>query len=78
MKFDALIHKAAQLECDFVATGHYARVEKDSNSENYRLRKGVDLAKDQSYFLYHLNQENLPLIKDYLRFKLINSFPFVS
>ena len=62
LKFDALMHKAAQLECDFVATGHYARIEKNSTSENYHLRKGIDLVKDQSYFLYHLNQENLSKI----------------
>lgn len=60
LKFDALMNKAAQLECDYVATGHYGRVE--STKEGFRLRKGVDPLKDQSYFLYHLNQELLPKI----------------
>ncbi len=60
LKFDALMVRAEQLGCTHVATGHYARVEKEG--ELYRLRKGVDFAKDQSYVLYHLNQETLPKV----------------
>lgn len=60
LKFDALITKANQLECDYVATGHYGRVEEVNGT--FRLRKAVDFSKDQSYFLYHLNQSILPRI----------------
>jgi len=60
LKFDALVDKAAQLECDYVATGHYGRVEEGDGI--YRLRKAVDFRKDQSYFLYHLNQKTLPKV----------------
>lgn len=60
LKFDALITKADQLECDYVATGHYGRIEEIDGI--FRLRKAVDVSKDQSYFLYHLNQSILPRI----------------
>lgn len=60
LKFDALMTKANQLECDYVATGHYARLEETNGI--FRLRKAVDFSKDQSYFLYHLNQSILPRI----------------
>ncbi len=59
IKFGALLEYALQLNCDQVATGHYARVELDSNSKRYLLKKGVDQTKDQSYFLYGLNQQQL-------------------
>jgi tRNA-specific 2-thiouridylase len=57
VKFGALLNKARELGADFMATGHYARVE--SSPEGYRLLKGVDRTKDQSYFLYNLGQEQL-------------------
>lgn len=60
LKFDALIDKAAQLECDYVATGHYARVLEEGG--RYFLKKAADKKKDQSYFLYHLNKKNLPKV----------------
>lgn len=44
---------------DFIATGHYARVNYDETSDRYLLRKGLDTAKDQSYVLYNLTQEIL-------------------
>ncbi len=57
IKFGALLERAAELGCDFIATGHYARVVSDG--VGYRLKRGVDRRKDQSYFLYTLNQSQL-------------------
>jgi tRNA-specific 2-thiouridylase len=57
LKFDALLNKARELGADFMATGHYARVE--PSPKGYRLLRGVDSSKDQSYFLYTLGQEQL-------------------
>jgi tRNA-specific 2-thiouridylase len=59
VKFEALLAKALELECDYVATGHYARVERDPATGRYLLRKGADPRKDQSYVLYSLRQEQL-------------------
>jgi len=47
------------VEFDYFATGHYARVEWQESSNRYRLRKGIDPTKDQSYFLYRLSQDHL-------------------
>ena len=44
---------------DFVATGHYARVDLDPATGRYRLKRGADPAKDQSYFLFTLDQAQL-------------------
>ena len=60
LKFDALLEKAHMIECDYIATGHYARIEQ--NSGLWRLRKAADTKKDQSYVLYHLNQTTLPQV----------------
>ena len=57
LKFHQLIRYADQKGIDFVATGHYVRV--DKNNQRYFLRKAVDLKRDQSYFLYRLTQEQL-------------------
>ena len=46
-------------DCDYIATGHYAKVEYDDAKARYILRKADDLAKDQSYFLYGLSQDTL-------------------
>jgi len=59
IKFDSLLGKAKELDAGFVATGHYARIEKGDNGSRYLLKKGVDSRKDQSYFLYVMNQEQL-------------------
>ena len=59
IKFDALREKAKGLGADLVATGHYARIEKDGNNGRYLLKKGSDRGKDQSYVLYPLTQEQL-------------------
>ena len=58
IKFGALLRFSAGLGADVLATGHYARVRMDS-SGRYRLFKGVDARKDQSYFLARLTQTQL-------------------
>lgn len=57
VKFRFLLGRARALGADYLATGHYARIE--SRDGQYRLLRGVDLAKDQSYVLYTLGQEEL-------------------
>jgi len=59
IKFDALLSRAKELDADFVATGHYARIERDEVSGRYLLKKGVDRGKDQSYVLYIMSQNQL-------------------
>ncbi|MGR6835560.1 tRNA 2-thiouridine(34) synthase MnmA [Syntrophomonas erecta] len=59
IKFGKLLDYAASLGFERVATGHYARIDYDQQRERYLLKKGVDTKKDQSYFLYELNQEQL-------------------
>jgi len=59
VKFGSFLEKALELECDYVATGHYARVAWDEQRRRFILRKGKDAAKDQSYTLYGLTQEQL-------------------
>ncbi|MBS7389028.1 MAG: tRNA 2-thiouridine(34) synthase MnmA [Oscillospiraceae bacterium] len=61
MKFSKMLHKAQELDIDYVATGHYARIEKQG--DGYILKKAVDLSKDQSYVLYSLTQEQLKVTK---------------
>jgi tRNA-specific 2-thiouridylase len=56
IKFDALLVKARQLEAQYVATGHYARIEHGSPN---KLRKATDASKDQSYVLYVMTQDRL-------------------
>jgi tRNA-specific 2-thiouridylase len=56
IKFDALLVKARQLGAQYVATGHYARIEHGSPN---RLRKAADPSKDQSYVLYVMSQDRL-------------------
>ncbi|HVE73435.1 MAG TPA: tRNA 2-thiouridine(34) synthase MnmA [Thermoanaerobaculia bacterium] len=57
VKFDLFHQKAMAIGADKIATGHYARVTKANG--HYELRKAVDLAKDQSYFLFELSQAQL-------------------
>ena len=57
MKFDKLFERMEILNCDYVATGHYARIELVDGK--YVLKKAIDKTKDQSYVLYFLNQEQL-------------------
>ena len=57
IKFGLLLDKALSLGADYLATGHYAKVEHSRNG--YRLLKAADTRRDQSYFLYTLTQEKL-------------------
>lgn len=57
IKWDALLKKADQLNCDYIATGHYAQVREEN--KRYVLSKGLDDNKDQSYVLWGLTQESL-------------------
>ena len=57
MKFDRLLNQATVLGCDYVVTGHYARIEEKYGV--YYLKKALDETKDQSYVLYSLTQEQL-------------------
>ena len=59
LKFATLLERAAGLGAAAVATGHYARVTFDEDNRRYRLLRGVDADKDQSYFLFSLTQEQL-------------------
>lgn len=59
MKFDLLLHRARELGCDYIATGHYARIGSDAATGRRTLSKAADPAKDQSYVLYALTQEQL-------------------
>ncbi|HEV8711913.1 MAG TPA: tRNA 2-thiouridine(34) synthase MnmA [Candidatus Binatia bacterium] len=59
LKFDLLWQRARELDAQFVATGHYARVMYDQQSGAYQLLRGTDQRKDQSYFLFTLNQAQL-------------------
>ncbi len=59
LKFQHLYEKMQALGCDLLVTGHYARVRFDEESGRYQLLKALDLAKDQSYVLYVLTQEQL-------------------
>jgi len=62
IKFSLLLQKARALKISYLATGHYARVTYDSAKRIYRLFRGSDKDKDQSYMLYMLNQEQLPFV----------------
>jgi tRNA-specific 2-thiouridylase len=60
IKFDALLVKARQLGAEYVATGHYARIEHAATpGGQHRLRKAADPSKDQSYVLYVMSQDRL-------------------
>ena len=57
LKFGRLLYAAAELGCDYIVTGHYARILEENG--RFHLAKAADPAKDQSYFLYSLNQHQL-------------------
>jgi tRNA-uridine 2-sulfurtransferase len=59
LKFDQLLIVAQQIGADTLATGHYARVEFDQKRGRWLLKRPVDVAKDQTYFLFGLTQEQL-------------------
>src|SRR5579871_244656 len=59
LKFDQLLITARQIGADLLATGHYARCEFDAGRNRWLLRRAADPAKDQTYFLFGLTQEQL-------------------
>jgi tRNA-specific 2-thiouridylase len=59
VKFRLLLHYARTNDFDFLATGHYARIEFLEARSRYLLKKGIDEGKDQSYFLYRLTQDQM-------------------
>jgi tRNA-uridine 2-sulfurtransferase len=59
LKFGRLIDRANQLGADFIATGHFARIEKSDDGSRHLLKRGRDSRKDQSYFLFSLRQDQL-------------------
>jgi hypothetical protein len=59
IKFGLLLERALKLKADYIATGHYARLREDRSRQTYKLHKGRDKEKDQSYFLWKLNQKQL-------------------
>ena len=62
LKFGRLIDRADQLGADYIATGHFARVEKSADGSRHLLKRGRDARKDQSYFLFSLRQDQLARI----------------
>jgi tRNA-specific 2-thiouridylase len=61
VKFEALVEKTRALGVEKLATGHYARKERDEGNGRWRLLKGRDPARDQSYFLFGLTQAQLEM-----------------
>jgi len=59
LKFDRLLRRARELGCDHVVSGHYAQIKQDPDTGRYLLYKAADRAKDQTYFLACLNQQQL-------------------
>lgn len=57
IKWDALLKRADMLDCEFIATGHYAKIRQENN--RHIISKGVDETKDQTYVLWGLKQESL-------------------
>jgi tRNA-specific 2-thiouridylase len=61
IKFQVLLSRVKAIGSDYIATGHFAMITSGGDGE-YSLHKGIDGKKDQSYFLYRLNQETLPYL----------------
>ena len=59
IKFGELLDRARLMDCDYLATGHYARIVFDAASNRWLLARGDDHAKDQSYMLFNLTQQQL-------------------
>ncbi len=62
-KFDYLLERARLFGAERVASGHYARVDREPGSGRSRLRRARDRHKDQSYFLFELGQEQLAAVE---------------
>jgi len=59
VKFEAMLQKAVSMGMDYVATGHYARIGYNDDTQRFQLEKSVTAAKDQTYALYTLTQDQL-------------------
>lgn len=59
LKFDEMLKFAEELGADYIATGHYARIERDADTGRYLLKEAESAKKDQTYVLYSLTQEQL-------------------
>lgn len=59
LKFKAFYQKAVELGCEKIATGHYAKIEKNENYQQYVLKRSKASQKDQTYFLYQIEKEML-------------------
>jgi tRNA-specific 2-thiouridylase len=62
LKFGALYQKVKALGADYLATGHYGKIEFNAGRNCYELKKALDPKKDQSYFLYSMKKETLPSV----------------
>jgi len=62
LKFGALYEKVKSLGADYLATGHYSKVQHNDEKNVFELKKGKDTSKDQSYFLYSIKRDLLPFI----------------
>lgn len=62
LKFGTFYQKALELGCDYIATGHYAKIEYDEKYQAYVMKKAKAEAKDQTYFLYRIPKEVLPKV----------------
>lgn len=63
LKFSAFLKEAEKLGCECMVTGHYAQIRRDQSTGRFLLCKAADAAKDQSYFLYAITQEQLSKIR---------------
>ena len=59
IKFDEFLKKAEGLGADYIATGHYAKIEKNNSIGRYLLKRSLDIKKDQTYVLYNMTQYQL-------------------
>ena len=59
VKFDPLLVTARQIGAERLATGHYARIQHNEATDRYELLRAADAAKDQTYFLFGLSQEQM-------------------
>ena len=62
LKFGVMYEKAKELKCDYIATGHYAKIEFNEKYNTYVIKKSNNLKKDQSYFLYNIPKDILSKI----------------
>lgn len=63
IKWEALLRRADQMDCEFIATGHYAQARKNESNGRYYVSKGLDENKDQSYVMWGLSQASLERTK---------------